>query len=337
MIKCNKKSLSNGILLLALIVCVLLCGCGRKPPEAYWTWTKEDSTAIQTIVDQWRNYFTTTFEDTVYRINFRADTIRVALYEDIRNLWMRPHYWPGSFTRTVDNYKMIDSFIPTKDTTVLVKLTERISGTIKIRMDSCTIKVGDTVVGANTYPLYTRYFVYAPDTMIEKSYQGTSYRYLHFDKKSGSWQFTKMSGGARFFIPSEADAPYLVSCTLKTTTKSYGVLLRPDTTQYGIQRFYYLDSIMNFSVNDTAFTTKIMTYDPPIIFGFWHHKKKRYDLNLRRPATPQPTPRVLPLTTGWDNVMFELVPYEALCKRGNYNALFWILPMKINLGGIYEY
>jgi hypothetical protein len=330
MIHYNKKSIANGLLLLAFVVGILLSGCGRTPPEGFWTWSTEDSTEIQAIVDQWKPFFTTQFEDSSYQITYRADTLRITVMADVRNLWMRPHYWPGSFIRTLDSYQMVDSFIPTKDTTVMVRITEHVSGIVRVMADSCTIKIGDTTIGTETYDLYTRYFVYSPDTMLENPYTGISERYLHFakDTLTGEWQFKKMSGGARLWIPTSQDAPYLGLCSLRTRTNSVGVQERPDTAHYGIQRLYELDSIVKFGENDT-FNIRISLFDPPISYGFIHYNNKRYDLTITTAVTTPPTVRPLPLEEGWRQLMVELAPWEALCKRGNYNAILWVLPMKI--------
>jgi hypothetical protein len=330
MIQRNKKSYANGILLLAITICILLTGCGRTSPSPYWTWSKEDSTAIQGIVNTWQDTFATSFEDTFYMIGFRSDTLRKILVADMNSIWMRPHYWPHAFKREITSYQMIDSFIPVKDTTIMVRLTENFHGKVIIKADSCTLRDPlrpDTVVGSDTLPLFSRFFYYTPDTVVENNFDGYSTRYLHFDKKDGSWKLRKMSGGARIFIPDENSAPYLGLCSLKTRVKSYGILLRPDTTHYGIQRLYDLDSIMNFPSTDT-FTVRVMSFDPLITFGFLHYKQHRYDLETATPSTFLKTYPIT-LSSGWNQIMVELVPWEALCKQTDYNALFWAIPMKI--------
>jgi len=322
MIQRNRKLLVNSIILLTIALTALIIGCGRTPPEEFWTWTTEDSTAIQTIVNEWRPRLQTSFEDGYYPVIFYDDTVRQAVIQDVQQLWMRPHYWPGAIMRTIEDSVRIDSFMPTKDTTVMVRLIERLSGTVKIITDSATTLIGDTVIGSDTYDLYTRHFDYSGDT-IENPYTGACERFLHFDKKDGEWKLRKISGGTRLFIPSQNDAPYIGRCTLRTRTQSVAVQERPDTTQYGIQRLYPTESIVSFSANDTIAT---WIYYPanPVSFGFIHYKNHRYDLRL-----PAATTQYLPLQTGWSELMIELVNWEALCKRGNYNAILWVLPMQI--------
>jgi len=331
MIKYNKKHITSSFLLIAIFLSILILGCGRKPPDAYWSWSKEDSTQIQTIVTAWRDTFKTSFEDTIYNIITNWDTIKGINAEDMRTIWMRPHYWPRAFTRTVTNYKMVDIFTPVKDTTVSVQLVESIAGTITILVDSCTIKLGDTVILGDTYNLYTRYFTYTPDTVITKNFSGISTRYLHFQRDaSNTWKFTKMSGGGRVFIPSEGDAPTIFEGVIfSTSVKICTVMTRPDTTHYGIQRLYTLDSILSLSAAETINTRfyrryYIQEFDPLIAFGFWHYNHQRHDLRVPRYNT-----QLTALPPGWQHIMLEIVPWEALCKRGDYNAILWSIPIKI--------
>lgn len=332
MIQHNKKMYANGVLLLAIATCILLTGCGRTPPAAYWTWSTEDSTAIQTIVNQWRGTFTDSMENNLYPVTYQSDTLHKILYVDIRNIWMRPHYWPRELKRELSIFTVTDSFIVVKDTTVTVKLIEDYDGEVEIHCDSATLRDPlrpDTVVGSDTFALYSRRLYYAPETTFENHFTGIGYRYLHFDKKgpNNTWQLKKVSGGARIFVPSENDAPYLALCSLRTRVKSYGIQLRPDTLHYGIQRMYEFDSMMTFPPTETI-TTRVLTFDPLVTFGFFHYQGRRYDLTTIANNTFQTT-YPISLTSGWTHVMIELASWEGICKRGNYNAIFWSLPINI--------
>jgi hypothetical protein len=332
MIQHNKKTYANSILLLAIAACILLIGCGTKPPAAYWTWSTQDSTDIQTIVDQWRGTFTDSMENNFYPLTYQSDTLNKILYVDIRNIWMRPHYWPREFKRVLSTFTVTDSFIVVKDTTVTVKLITDYDGEVEIHCDSATLRDPlrpDTVVGVDTFALYSRRLYYAPETTFANHFSGKGYRYLHFDKKgpNNTWQLSKISGGARIFVPSENDAPYLALCSLRTRTKSYGIQLRPDTLTYGIQRMYELDSMMTFPPTETI-TTRVLTFDPIVTFGFFHYQGRRYDLTAIANNTFQTT-YPISLTAGWTHVMIELASWEGICKRGNYNAIFWSLPINI--------
>lgn len=325
MIKHKRKLMANSIWLLAIVLGTFIIGCGRMPPETFWSWSTEDSTEIQNIVNVWRDTFKTSFEDNFYTISYRADTVRNALVADMKTARLEAHYWPRSFKRTInlDKYKMVDIFTPVKDTTVEVQLVESIAGTIIISLDSITRF--DTLAH-----MYDTTFSYDTITTIEKTFKGTSKRFLYFERDTTShWKFKKMSGGVRIFIPDISTPPVigyysnLPGCTLKTKAETVVVFLKPDTTQYGIQRLYDLDSIASFSASDTVIT-KMLYYDPTASFGFLHNKNKRYDLLL-----PNATPRLLEWNAGWNHLMLELVPWEALCKPGDYNAILWSLPIKV--------
>jgi hypothetical protein len=343
MIQHNKKALANSLLLLAVFVTVLVIGCGRTPPAPYWTWSQDDSIAIVNIVNTWQDSFatisTTTYnlEDSFNLVTLHStDTIAKLLRQDIRSRWMIPHYFPRSMKRefSAAGYQMSDSFTPVKDTTVMVKLVETFNGVAIINADSATMRDPlrpDTVVGNDTFPLYSDHFYYAPDTVVQNNFSGNSIQYLYFDKKDGPWKLRKISGGGQIFVPNENDAPYMTACSLRTSSNAVYLRIRPDTTQYGIQRFYNIDSIFNFHASETlAVWISGVSYSPFFSFGFLHYKHQRYNFPL--PGDPTLNVRVtypLSWTTGFSHMMFELAPWENLCEHGNYNALFWIIPMKI--------
>jgi hypothetical protein len=369
MIHNNKKTIVNSIILLTFVLSAFIIGCGRMPPEDYWTWTAQDSIQIHQIVDQWKPRFTITFEkpDSFYPVTYIADTVARVVREAVRTLWTRPHYWPGAITRTFES-TIIDSFIPVKDTTVTVRITENVSGMIKIKAESSSVYLGDTVISDDAYPLYSRGFVRAgaayqfirkltdsivgndtffhydtiaginTDTLFENPYTGSCDRFMHFeyDQTSETWQFTKMTAGTRIFIPSYNDAPYLQLCSLTTRNNAYGILERPDTAitrKYGIQGLYPVDSIISFSVNETL-SARATNFIPQLLLGFIHYDQKRRDLTITAAASTSPTVLPYPLEdpqqTGWQQVMLELTPWEAVCRRGNYNALIWVMPIQVN-------
>jgi hypothetical protein len=304
----------------------------RVPPEPYWTWTTEDSTQIQHIVNQWHNIFKTSFgdTDTFQHITSFWDTIRGICKDDMRTIWMRPHYWPRAFKRTLTRHDMYEIFTPVKDTTVLVQLIESIAGTIQIQTDSCTVKIGDTTILGDTFPLYTRHFIYSPDTLLTKNLNGISTRYFHFKRDSnGAWKFSKTTGGARIFLPSEGDAPTIFEGVICSTgVKVCTVMTRPDTTHYGMQRLFNIDSILSFSTTETInvrFYKRyyIYEFDPLVSFGFWHYEHQRRDLRIPRWMT-----RLTTLNPDWQHIMLEIVPWDVLCKRGDYNAILWSILIK---------
>ncbi|MBS4015601.1 MAG: hypothetical protein KGZ86_04100 [Candidatus Latescibacteria bacterium] len=368
MIHNNKKTIVNSIILITFVLSAFIIGCGRMPPEEYWTWTLEDSTQIHQIVEQWKPRFTIAFEksDSFYPISFMADTVKRNIRVAVRSLWTRQHYWPGAITRTFES-TIIDSFVPTKDTTVTVRVTEVVTGLLRIKAESSTVRLGDTIISDQAYPLYSRSFVRAgaayqfvrklvdsvvgidtffqydtiaginTDTLIENPYTGYCDRYMHFDydRTNKTWHFTRMTGGSRIFIPSYQDAPWMQLCSLRTSTKAYGILERPDTTtarRYGIQGLYPLDSIMSFNVNDTL-RVRATLIIPPLSLGFIHYDQNRHDLTITTtsvtPVTTFPYPLQDPLQTTWQNVMLEVAPWEAFCYRGNYNALIWVMPIQV--------
>jgi hypothetical protein len=350
------------LVLIALLIIIFVGSCGRMPPEEFWTWTKEDSIAIQAIVDKWKPFFTTSFEDSTYPINYIADTVAKNIRKSVTSLWVKQHFWPKALFRTIESYQMIDSFIPVKDTTVTVKIIESIAGKIRIIAESSTVYLAETTIGNNNYPLYSRRFVKVGtayqfirkltdsivgsdtffhydtitgvnhDSLVENPYKGYSVRFMHFerDRETNQWYLAKITGGARLFIPSEADAPYLSACSLKTSTKAYYVLARPDTLRYGIQRLYPLDSIISFGANETLLV-RISGFDPTLILGFIHYNKKRYDITVTTATTTPVTriPEPIQATTSRQHLMIEIAPWEALCFRGNYNALFWQIPFQV--------
>ncbi|MEO0076125.1 MAG: hypothetical protein ABIK19_00435 [candidate division WOR-3 bacterium] len=321
----KNKSLMKSLWLFAFVIIALIIGCGRMPPEQFWTWTKEDSTKIHSILAIWEDTLKTKFENDYCDVTFAIGDVRTALIEDMKSIRHLQHYWPRAFKRNIDpnKYKLCYVFTPIKDTTVQVLLIESIAGTISIKPDSITRF--DTITNQ-----YDTLFTYDTTMTIVKNFKGVSLRYLHFEKVDNNWQFTKMSGGARIFIPNPDDIDInlgyynvYAGCSLSTANKNVVVWPAPDTTQYGVQRMYQLDSILSFTTTDTI-RTRIIYYYPTESFGFLHYNGNRYDLNLAGATTTY-----LGWNTGWKHLMLEIVPWQGLCKPSEYQALLWSLPIKV--------
>ncbi len=259
------------VLGLGLVLAALFFSCGRMPPESWWEPTAEDTVAIDALVHANEALFRQAFTegglahaDTVmpgttrtrleseiadipYRQRFRCDSLEHVFFTDSFDL-------EYSFTAGLDTAK--------QETTATVTMVETIPGLLRMHAYSYTRYLGDTVIieppDTIVLPVYDSVF---SDTsmIIEKRFEGHSTGGAVFRKENGEWRLWKYVGGSRFYAPSADEAPYLASCDIADPDTTITIELRPDTTQYGVHRFYSADELPTYQVGDSISVSSVLT------------------------------------------------------------------------------
>ncbi|OYD17307.1 hypothetical protein CH330_00505 [candidate division WOR-3 bacterium JGI_Cruoil_03_51_56] len=316
---------------LCLFVAVLFFGCGRTPPEEIWEPDSEDSTAVDGIIQANMDLFLSAFNeanlDTIdkalpgttatrlakemaenpFKQRFRCDAIQHEFFSDSFDL-------EYSFIANLDTAKA--------ETTNTVTIVETIPGKFHMHAYSYTRYLRDTVFETGeTLHLYDSGF---SDTsmIVVKELSGTSTNGCVLKKEDGNWQLWKLAGGSRFYSPNPEDAPYLAYLYLTNGSEEYKITLRPDTSQYGIQRFYDLeDELPTFKVGDTIYVRGLATtvLDAANYFYFdgVRHEFKSSDK--------------IPLTqAGIHRLYAEQIPIEVLYEiGGDYSSVVWGIAVKV--------
>ena len=352
---------------LGALLTVAIFGCGRTAPTAFWEPTKDDSGAISQVVEANKAYFRTglaelamTMADTAlpgttakilykdivgdpFRARFRLNGLQHVLYTDSYDL-----KYTYIANLNVDSVMEVDStkkppettwVPPDEETTCTVTMAETIPGMLRVHAWEQTPYLRESVIivpPAETIRLpYYLDSLKPCDTVIEKPIHGSSVEGCVLKKVNGAWQLWKMAGGGRFYAPDPNDAPYIADAYIKSSRKDSittdTVLLRPDTTQYGIQRFYSYDTsdrrlssyapLLTYSPGDW-FMVLTPTTNLGDAFDYVYFNGRRYELS--------DTVKLNSVSPGIYRLSLEHIPATVLWEeKGNYNATVWGMPIRI--------
>ncbi len=163
----------------------------------------------------------------------------------------------------------------------------------------------------------------ACDETIEKPIAGASIEGCVLKKVNGVWQLWKMAGGGRFYAPGPEDAPYILYFYLKSADNRVDTVnLRPDTTQYGIQRFFSVDDqLLTYAVGDWVMVTNLLTNQGDA-FDYLYFNGRRYEFG--------DTVKFDSVSAGIHRLSLEHIPAPVLWETdGDYNATVWGIPIRI--------
>jgi hypothetical protein len=343
-----------GVALCALLA-VAFSGCGRTAPEDMWQPNKDDTAAIKTAVEANRGYFRTGLAELAMQMcdTVLPGTTRTILSKEIKGNRFKGRFRLDALQHDLDTatYGLKYTFIaglnldslmridssknpmettwvePNSETTCTVTMAETIPGTLIMHAWEKTAYLRDSVIivpPAETLRLPFYSDTMTPcDTIIEKSFTGASIEGCVLKKVDGEWKLWKMAGGGRFYAPGLADAPQIVSLSLKSANDRLdSVFLRPDTTHYGIQRFYSVDyQLLTYAVGDwvkvsTPYTNQGNAYD------YLYFNGKRYEFS--------DTVKFDSVGSGIYRLSLEHIPVTVLWEvDGDYNATVWGIPIRI--------
>ena len=351
------SGMRHAVLCAALVAAglVLVAGCGRLPPESYWSWSTDDSTKVHAIIDTWKASLKSDFADSVGLsefIDYIPDTTRRALHQSMRENKFKPRWFPKTFRRAFTVDSMIDSVWTTKDTTVEVRLKEILVGTATITTDSATLlRNPDTVIGGMHFQVFDTFFTYqfpAPESVIHETtltvpVVATCERELYLEpvSKAGTggvreWVMKRFSGAGRYYCPDVSSAPFLGAIQLVSNTGRRDTFtLRPDTIHRGAQRLYNKDSLLTYTVGESI--SVVMTaaaffgqlwWDPPDMVAFLHLGRARR--NLRISPQPATTFTFGAGDVGMKQIYVEIVRRDPLTEQtDNFTSCMWAIPVTV--------
>ncbi len=335
---------------LCLLLAAGIFGCGRTAPENPWEPTSDDTAGIKALVEANKGLFRTGLAELAMTMCDTAlpGTTRTILTKELQGNPYKSRFRTNELQHVLDTAasELKYTFIATLDTVTdsikhdttwvdttytqavaTVTLAETIPGTLLMHAWEKTNWRKDTpIVKSPTetiwMPIYTT-AMDSCDTIIEKPISGASIEGCVLKKVEGVWQLWKMAGGGRFYAPGLEDAPQIVVFSLKSANDRLdSVFMRPDTTHYGIQRFYSVDSqLLTYAVGDwvtvsTPYTNQGNAYD------YLHFNGKRYEL--------KDTVKFAAADTGIRRLSLEHIPVTVLWEiDGDYNATVWGIPIRI--------
>jgi hypothetical protein len=217
-----------------------------------------------------------------------------------------------------------------QETTCTVTMAETIPGKVLMHAWEKTNYVRDSVIivpPAETLRLPFYDSVMKPcDTTITKAIDGASIEGCVLKKVDGVWQLWKMAGGGRFYVPGLADAPHIFYFYLKSANNRVDTVnLRPDTTQYGIQRFYSVDDqLLTYAVGDWVTVSNLtVSAGEGDAYHYLYFNGRRYEFG--------DTVKFDSVTPGnIYRLSVEHIPVRVLWQNDlDYTATVWGIPIRI--------
>jgi hypothetical protein len=346
-----------GAALCALLV-VAFFGCGRTAPEDPWEPTQEDTAGIKTAVEANNGYFRTGLAELAMTMCDTAlpGTTATILGKELKGNPFKSRFRLNAMEHVLDSHEFKYTFIaglnldslmrvdssknpwettwvePGSETTCTVTMAETIPGTLVMHAWKKTDWRKDTPVvvpPAETLwlPIYTNTMTPCDTTITKPIIDGASIEGCVLKKVNGEWKLWKMAGGGRFYAPGPADAPQIAVFSLRSKDNRLdSVFLRPDTTHYGIQRFYSVDNqLLTYAVGDWVTVTTPYTNPNPQVqaYDYLYFNGKRYELSDTVKFDSVSPGNIYRLS-------LEHIPVAVLWGvDGDYNATTWGIPIRI--------
>jgi hypothetical protein len=331
---------------MGVVLAVLFFGCGRTPPAAFWTPTKDDSTAIDNVVKGNKALFrvglselaltmcdstlpgttgTKIFPKEIlgnpFKQRFRMNGLQHVFNIDSNS----PKY---TFIATVDSVMLADSSMST-ETTCTVTVGETIPGTLNMHAFKITPFLHDSmfIVGPGE-TLYLPFYDTVPrtcDTVISKTISAALSDGCVLKKVNGQWQLWKIGGGDRLYAPDADDAPYISYYYLDSRDRTDTITLRPDTLHYGIQRLFTFDTtgsqLLTFKQGDFLRVSKLLTnVGDAQDYLYFNGRRYEYSDTVKLDSVP----------TGVYRLYLEHIPVTVLWEvQGKYVATVWGVPIRV--------
>ncbi|MBM3330709.1 hypothetical protein FJY68_02515 [candidate division WOR-3 bacterium] len=339
---------------LCALLAVAFFGCGRTAPEGFWEPTKDDTAGIKAVIEANKGYFRTGLAELAMMMCDTAlpGTTRMILGDELLGNRFKGRYRLDAMEHVLDSQAFKYTFIaglnldslmrvdslrnpwettwvePGSETTCTVTMAETIFGTLVTHAWKKTTYLYDSqIVISPTETLRLPFYsavMDSCDTTITKPIAGASFEGCVLKKEDGEWTLWKMAGGGRFYAPGPDDAPYIVRFALKTADNRVDTVnLRPDTTHYGIQRFYSVDDqLLTYSVGDRVTVTSLFT-NMGDAFDYLYFNGKRYEF--------RDTLKFDSLSPGSIyRLSLEHIPAPVLWDvDGDYSATTWGIPIRI--------
>lgn len=322
---------------LCVVLAVAILGCGRTPPEGFWEPTEDDSTGIEAAVEANKGYFRTGLPELALTEcdTALAGSTRTVYANELLNNRFKGRFRLDAMEHVFDSVYLKSTFIAgldtlSQETTCTVTMAETIFGTLRMHAWAKSDSLGETLFFPSPgetlrLPFYADSMTPCDDT-IEKPIEGASIEGCVLKKIDGTWRLWKMAGGGRFYAPKPADAPYILQFYLNGPDDRVDtVVLRPDTSQYGIQRFYSVDpadeQLLTYAVGDWVRVSNLTT-NQLVALDYLHFNGRRYEFS--------DTVKFDSVNPGIHRLSLEHIPGPVLWEtEGEYNATTWGIPIRI--------
>lgn len=331
--------MNKSLLSLLMIVGMLLITCGNEPPEEFYNGTPEDSTAIQTLLDNNPELLIT--EDM-----FDTDLIAITL--------------PAVGFVVSDSYFRVDSTIIKQhvDSCGFIDITRNRNYDFWFAKDTtCTVYLRDTFEVSSYIhwdARYTGYYFWPPDTepdldtvlvdstggTFSLAAPGNGYRIIFFDYDGSNWELKRASYGTYAFPASGTAVPAIEKVVLvfDDGTRDSIIDHHPsyDTlyTGHTMARFRHVDSLLVIDYADLT-SDSMLFIQTTLGFGTVTDTMVQWFASIageNRIWLDGGIGNLKITGSGITNLFIECVVnagYYYVQPEGEYQAEVWLVPVRI--------
>ncbi len=296
------------------ILLFFINSCTKEPPPPPWEPSSEDTTAIMNLLEE--------NQDIIYSLGFlEKEKVELpGVIEDyVKDNISMERYIPYGFFRNITDSIHKDTMILSPfDTTLEVEIIDSLKGTIEIYIDKVYRKGDSTPTSI--------------DTTFEKSFEAEVWRRAFFERDDeGNWILSKITGGAKMDIPNIQDAPVVFRVILSHSGGKDTIYYRPDTTTYGVERLYSVDSLISVKAGDTVEIESFWTaLDPERGFNVIDTTVKYFVIDGKHYIYSDTTKKFVFTEPGLKKIYFEAIIYHVFVyPKESLKASMIAIPIKV--------
>ena len=334
--------MNKSLLSLLMIVGMLLITCGNEPPEEFYNGTPEDSTAIQTLLDNNPELLITDdmFDTDLTAITLPNVTFVVSdSYFRVDSTIIKQHVDSCGFIDITRNLNY--DFWFAKDTTCTVYMRDTFEVSSYMHWDAR--HTGHYFWAGNTDPALDTVFIDSAGGTFSLTAPGNGYRIIFFDYDGSNWELKRVSYGTYDFPTAGTDVPGIEKIVLISDDGTRDSIIdhHPsyDTlyTGHTMARFRHIDSLLVIDYADLT-SDSMLTIQTTLGFGTITDTMVQWFASIggeNRIWLDGGIGNLKITGSGVTNLFIECVVssgYYYVLPEGEYKAEVWLVPVRI--GGL---
>ena len=334
--------MNKSLLSLLMIVGMLLITCGNEPPEEFYNGTPEDSTAIQTLLDNNPELLITDdmFDTDLTAITLPNVTFVVSdSYFRVDSTIIKQHVDSCGFIDITRNLNY--DFWFAKDTTCTVYMRDTFEVSSYMHWDAR--HTGHYFWAGNTDPALDTVFIDSAGGTFSLTAPGNGYRIIFFDYDGSDWELKRVSYGTYDFPAAGTDVPGIEKIVLvfDDGTRDSIIDHHPsyDTlyTGHTMARFRHIDSLLVIDYADLT-SDSMLFIQTTLGFGTITDTMVQWFASIggeNRVWLDGGIGNLKITGSGVTNLFIECVVssgYYYVLPEGEYKAEVWLVPVRI--GGL---
>jgi hypothetical protein len=335
--------MKKGLLSLLMIVGILLITCGNEPPEEFYKGTPEDSTAIQSLLDNNPELLITKdmFDTNLIAITLpNVEFVVSDSYFRVDSTIIKQHVDMCGF-RDIDRNLNYDFWFA-KDTTCTVYLKDTFSVFSYMHWDER--RTGYYFWAGDTEPDLDTVSIDSTGGTDSLAFTGNGYRIIFFDYDGSDWELKRVSYGTYDFPTAGTEVPAIdkVVLVFDDGTRDSIIDHHPqyDTTYPGhtMARFRHIDSLLVIDYADLT-ADSMLFIQTTLGFGTITDTMVQWfasiggENRVHLPRIAGGASGTLKITgLGITNLSIECVVskgYYYVKPEGEYKTEVWLVPVRI--------